>query len=142
MRPARLFLFAMLLLLPACSYAPAAKVYPLTDLEGRLPTDYIEVYTHPDSLTRPHREIALIKAVASERMHQPERDDAQYMDVLKEKAQEIGADAIVIIKQQDPFLFGNDERARAARIARKDRLPNAPRSTRTVLAKAVVYTSQ
>lgn len=142
MRASLLFLFASLLFLPACSYAPVAKVYPLTDLEGRLPTDYIEVYTHPNSLTRPHREIAIIKAVASERVHQPEREDAEYLDVLKQKAQEIGADAIVIIEEQAPFLFGNDERERAARIARKGRLPNAPRSTRTVLAKAVVYTSR
>lgn len=134
--------FAIATLLLGCS-TPQVTVYPLTDLDERSPTARVDVYPHPDSLRRPHREIAVISATESEYVYTFEEGHPELIEALTEKAQEIGADAIVIFQSRDPTLIAGGDRpksferlAQAQKEAEDDKLPRAPW---TIRVKAIVY---
>ncbi|PEN09194.1 hypothetical protein CRI93_00225 [Longimonas halophila] len=142
--PFRRLLFGgvLALLLAGCS-TPQLAVYPLTDLQGRAPTTQVDVYPHPDSLQRAHREIAVISATERKQVYTLEEGHPELMDALTETAREIGADAIVVIKSSDPTLLaGGDDpksaerRDRAQRDAEDGTIPRAPW---TIRVKAIVY---
>ena len=137
-----LYGFALALLLVGCS-TPQLTVYPLTDLQGRAPTTQVDVYPHPDSLQRAHREIAVISATERKQVYSLEEGHPELIEALTQRAQEIGADAIVIFQSRDPTLLAGDndpksaERLdRAQRDAENETLPRAPW---TIRVKAVVY---
>ena len=83
-----------------CS-TPQVIVYPLIDLDEQSPVAHVDVYPHPDSLQRPHREIAIISATDSEHVYTIEEEHPELIEALTEKARKIGADAIVIFQSRE-----------------------------------------
>lgn len=133
---------AMATLLLGCS-APHITVYPLLDLDERSPTTHVDMYPHPDSLRRPHREIAIISATESEYVYTLEEEHPELIEGLTEKAQEIGADAIVVFQSRDPTLVAGGDRPRSferlAKAQEEAEEGDLPESPWTIRVKAIVY---
>ena len=99
-------------LLVGCS-GTQVTVYPLLDVDERSPTAYVDVFPHPDSLRRAHREIAIINATSNERVYRLDDGHPQLIEALVQKAQDIGADAIVIFQRRDPTLIVGGDRPKS-----------------------------
>jgi hypothetical protein len=112
------FVLIVAALFSACR-TPGLTVYPLLDLDDRTPTDHVDVFPDPDSLTRPYNEIAVIAVTDVDAAYNIGEDHRDAMEALIEKAKELGADAIAVIQERDPNMLSGGERPRSAeRIAR------------------------
>lgn len=120
---ALLLLPCCLLLLSACgSSYPHTRVYPLEEGRDRAPTSQVDVYLHPDSLQRPHREIAIIHGRDRKLTYKVDAELDDLVAAMQEEARALGADAIVIFRgSYTPKLSSEDmeEQARSAHYRRE-----------------------
>ena len=82
------------MLLSAC--APVVEVTPLGALPTVTSSEPIQVFTNTDAVSRPYREVALI-TVDDEGWG---RSEGELLELLLERAREIGAEGIVVLNQE------------------------------------------
>jgi len=112
------FVVVVAALFSACRTS-GLTVYPLLDVDDRTPTEHVDVFPHPDSLTRPYTPIAVITVNDVDAAYNTSDDHRDAMEVLIEKARELGADAIAVIQERDPnMIFGGESPSSAERIER------------------------
>ena len=86
--------FVCLMLLSAC--APVVEVTPLGALPTVTSSEPIQVFTNTDAVSRPYREVALI-TVDDEGWG---RSEGELLELLLERAREIGAEGVIILDQE------------------------------------------
>ncbi len=85
---------ALVLLLSACG--PTVEVTPLSSLPTVRPSKApVQVFTSTDSITRPYHEVALISV--DDGWNRPE---SELLNLLIERASEIGADGLILLGQE------------------------------------------
>lgn len=91
----RFVLSALVLSASLAACAPKATVIPTGRYVERAPNSNVELYLSPGAVKRSYSEIALV-SVDDQGW---ETDDAELFELLKRKAGEIGADAVILLNQ-------------------------------------------
>ena len=124
-------------LLCACVSTNAALMDPTVHLARTCPSA-IKLYTTPDKVGRPYREVALLNAKGESNWS----DESDMVDSMRDKAAEVGANGIILSRIDEPSALtkvigqvaktGSQRKGNALAIY----VPTDSTNTTTVCAKA------
>lgn len=93
-RPSYVAVFLCLTLLGAC--APTVEVTPLGALPATSSSEPVQVFANSGAISRPYREVAII-TVNDDGWG---RSEGELLQLLLERAREIGAEGVVVLNQE------------------------------------------